>query len=318
MTTTSTPARASMPGYLVSRRHRLSRLSSSSEPFWLKTMSGSAYSGSVASSLSTPSWSSWGMPAKGRPEAAEACAPPGPPPKPPPPPPPNIMTDPRRGPNRAGPAAAGRRAPRPVVGTRCRSSAASSASASSSNSAGLGQHLGVERCGLEQLGVGPVGHDLVLVQQDHPVGQGDGGQPVGDDQGGPALHLDPQSGMDPLLHLDVDGAGGVVEHHDGRVDQQGPGDGDPLPLAAGEGVAPLADHRVVAVGQVGDELVGAGRLGRGLDLVEGGRRLAVGDVVAHRHGEQEGLVEHHADVGPQAGQGQIPHVVAVDLGPIRA
>ena len=115
----------------------------------------------------------------------------------------------------------------------------------------LGQHLGVERSGLEQLGVGPVGHDLVLVQQDHPVGQRDGGQPVGDDQGGAALHLDPQSGMDPLLDLDVDGAGGVVEHHDGRVDQQGPGDGDPLALTAGEGVAPLAHHRVVAVGQVG-------------------------------------------------------------------
>ena len=80
--------------------------------------------------------------------------------------------------------------------------------------AGLGQYLGVEGSGLEQLGVGPVGHDLVLVQQHHPVGQGDGGQPVGDDQRGAALHLDPQSGMDPLLHLDVDGAGGVVEHHD--------------------------------------------------------------------------------------------------------
>ena len=44
-TTTRTPARASMPGYLVSSRHRLSRLSSRSELFWLNTMSGSGYSG---------------------------------------------------------------------------------------------------------------------------------------------------------------------------------------------------------------------------------------------------------------------------------
>ena len=58
--------------------------------------------------------------------------------------------------------------------------------------------------------------------------------------------------------------------------------------------------------------MGAGGLGRRLHLVEGGRRLAVGDVVAHRDREQEGLVEHHPDVGPQAGQGQVPHVVAVD------
>ncbi len=64
---------------------------------------------------------------------------------------------------------------------------------------------------------------------------------------------------------------------------------------------------------MGDELVGAGRLGRGHDLVPGGRRLAVGDVVADRHREEEGLVEDHADVGPQAGQGQVADVVAVDL-----
>ena len=231
-------------------------------------MSGSAYSGSVASSLSTPSWSSCGMPAKGRPEAAEACAPPGPPK------PPTATTEHHD------------RPPPRTESSRSRSGWPSGSAGASSTPnpascfglvgvglpfelAGLGQHLGVEGRGLEQLGVGPVGHDLVLVQQDHPVGQGDGGQPVGDDQGGAALHLDPQAGVDPLLDLDVDGAGGVVEHHDGRVDQQGPGDGDPLPLPAGEGVAPLAHHRVVAVGQVGDELVGAGRLGRGLDLVEG-------------------------------------------------
>ena len=53
---------------------------------------------------------------------------------------------------------------------------------------GLGQHLGVERGGGQELGVGAVGHHLVLVEQDHPVGQRDGRQPVGDDQGGPALH----------------------------------------------------------------------------------------------------------------------------------
>ena len=53
-----------------------------------------------------------------------------------------------------------------------------------------------------------------------------------------------------LLHLDVDGAGGVVEDQDRRVDEQGPGDGDALALAAREGVAPLADHGVVAVGQL--------------------------------------------------------------------
>ena len=63
--------------------------------------------------------------------------------------------------------------------------------------------------------------------------------------------------VDAQLDLHVDGAGGVVEDEDRRVDQQGPGDGDALALAAGQGVAPLADDRVVALGQLADELVGA-------------------------------------------------------------
>ena len=64
-----------------------------------------------------------------------------------------------------------------------------------------------------------------------------------------------------LLDLDVDGAGGVVEHQDRRVEQQGPGDGDALALTAGQGVAALAHDRVVAVGELPDELVGARRPG---------------------------------------------------------
>ena len=42
----------------------------------------------------------------------------------------------------------------------------------------------------------------------------DGRQAVGDDQRGAALHQDPQAGVDRLLDLDVDGAGGVVEDQD--------------------------------------------------------------------------------------------------------
>ena len=127
---------------------------------------------------------------------------------------------------------------------------------------GLGQHLGVEGGGGQQLGVGAVGHHLVLVEQHHPVGQGEGREPVGDDQGGPALHLDLQSGVDGLLHLDVDGAGGVVEDQHRRVDEQCAGDGDALALPARQGVAALTDDGVVAVGQVADELVGPGGPGR--------------------------------------------------------
>ena len=177
---------------------------------------------------------------------------------------------------------------------------------------GLRQHLGVERGRSQQFGVGPVGHDPSAVEQHHPVGQADGREAVGDDERGPPLHEDAERGVDALLHLDVDGAGGVVEDEDRWVDQEGAGDGDALALPARERVATLADHGVVAVGQAVDEAGGTGRLGRGHDLFEGGVRSAVGDVVPDRHGEEEGLVEDDADVGPQAGEGEVAHVVPVD------
>ena len=121
-----------------------------------------------------------------------------------------------------------------------------------------------------------------------------------------------ERGVDLLLDLHVDRRRGVVEHEDRRVDQQRAGDRDALALAARERVAALADDRVVALGQLPDEVVGAGR-GRGRDdLVERRVGPAVGDVVADRHREQERLVEHHADVVAQARQREVAHVVAVD------
>ena len=44
----------------------------------------------------------------------------------------------------------------------------------------------------------------------------------------------------------------------GGVLEQRPGDGQALALAARQQPAPLADHRVVALGQRGDEIVGLG------------------------------------------------------------
>ena len=79
--------------------------------------------------------------------------------------------------------------------------------------------------------MGPVGHDAAVFEEDDAIGQADRGQPVGDDQGGATLHEHAQGIVDLLFHLDVDGAGGVVEHKDGRVHEQGAGNGDALTLA---------------------------------------------------------------------------------------
>ncbi len=91
--------------------------------------------------------------------------------------------------------------------------------------------------------------DLSLVQDDDLVGVADRGQAVRDGDRGAAR----ADGVDGLLHgllgLGVQGAGRLVKDEDGRVAQDRAGDGQALLLPAGEPVAALPHHRVVAVGQ---------------------------------------------------------------------
>ncbi len=74
-------------------------------------------------------------------------------------------------------------------------------------------------------------------------------------------HQGRQGRLDQAFALAVEVAGRLVEDEDRRVGQDGPGDRQPLPLAAAEPDPSLADEGVVAVGQVLDELVGVGDLG---------------------------------------------------------
>ena len=68
-----------------------------------------------------------------------------------------------------------------------------------------------------------------------------------------------QRTMDGFLDVNIDGAGGVVEHEDARVGEEGAGDGDALALAARQVVTTLADDGVVAVVKSEDEIVSLGR-----------------------------------------------------------
>jgi hypothetical protein len=58
--------------------------------------------------------------------------------------------------------------------------------------------------------------------------------------------------------------------------------------------------------------VGAGGASGRLDVGVAGVRPAVGDVVTNRLGEEEALLEGHADLAAQRVEADIPHVVAVD------
>ena len=101
--------------------------------------------------------------------------------------------------------------------------------------------------------------DPAVLEVDDLVGQRDGGLAVGDDDqasASAAVAGAAQRAEDPRLDLGVDRRGGVVEDQQPRPADEGAGQRDPLPLAAGERRAALAEPGVEAVGQGGDEAVG--------------------------------------------------------------
>ena len=92
---------------------------------------------------------------------------------------------------------------------------------------------------------------LARLHHHDPVGQIQRRQAVGDDDRRPAAGELLQHLMNKLLAFQVDLAGRLVENQDGRVAEDCPGQGDPLPLAAREPIAELADHRFVAMSPTG-------------------------------------------------------------------
>lgn len=177
---------------------------------------------------------------------------------------------------------------------------------------GVGEQPAVEGGAPLELVVGADVGEPAAVEDGDAVGEVEGGAAVRDQQGGAAAHDLGQRLVDLVLDAGVHGGGGVVEHQQARVGEEGAGERDALALAAGEGQSVLADGGVVAVGQLGDEPVGLGRAGGGRDLFLGRVRAAVGDVGAHGVGEEEGVLRDQPDRGPQRLGGQLAHVVPAD------
>ena len=175
-----------------------------------------------------------------------------------------------------------------------------------------GQELAVRRVARHQLLVRAVVGHPAAVQEHHPVREMEGGDPVGDDQRRTSGEHATQSAEDGLLGTRVDRARGVVEKQDAGFHQHGSRQRDPLPLATGEAEPALADLRVVAVGELADEVVGAGDAGRRLHLLAARAGTAVGDVGGDRVGEEEALPERSADLAPQGVQRDAADVVPVD------
>ena len=122
---------------------------------------------------------------------------------------------------------------------------------------------------------------------------------MGDDQHRLAGQQAGEGSLHLGLVLHIQAGGGLVQQDDGGVFQKRPGDGDALPLPAGELRPVLPDGGVIALGQAADELPAVGGLRRGPHLFVGGAPLAQADVLHHGIVKEHHILEHHGVVGQQ-------------------
>src|ERR1022692_3206738 len=99
-------------------------------------------------------------------------------------------------------------------------------------------------------------------------------------EGGAALHQVGETFLNGGLGFGIEAAGSLVEDEDARIGENGAGDGDALPLTAGELDAALADDGVVLLLELFGELIDAGDAAGGLDLRFGGGGTGEADVFA--------------------------------------
>src|SRR5579884_2071026 len=152
------------------------------------------------------------------------------------------------------------------------------------------EDLAVDRTRCQELGVCPLSDNLTIVEDQDPVSARGRAHALSDDEARLILVQTSERHLDPRLRLDVDRAGTVVENQDARVHQQGAGDGNTLLLSTRQVDAALADDRIVAVGQVADELVSLGYPGGGDHLGIGRIWPTVPNIVADRTAEKHGLL----------------------------
>src|ERR1035437_2875179 len=160
--------------------------------------------------------------------------------------------------------------------------------------------------------VGGDGGDAALLKHGDAVGAANGAEAMGDHDHGAALHQVGKRGLYQRFALGVKRGGGLVEDENGRVLEDGAGDGDALAFAAGKPEAFFADDGVVALRHAQDEVVREG-VARGLCHHAGFHVWSsVGDVVAHGVVEQNGLLRDLGNLAAERGKRHIAQVVTID------
>ena len=154
--------------------------------------------------------------------------------------------------------------------------------------------------------------EAAVLDEEDAVHLLDGGNTVGDQDGGLARPGIPEVLEDGGLGFGIDGGDGVVQDQDGGLLHQGTGDGNALLLAAGDGDAALAQNGLIAQLELGNVAVHVRQL-RCVDdnfpLVGVGGE---GDIGGDGVGEEEIILGHIGTARPDIVDGYGVDVPTID------
>ena len=151
--------------------------------------------------------------------------------------------------------------------------------------------------------------DFAVVQHQDPVAVLDGAEPVGDDEAGAVQAV--QGFRNLFLGLVVQGGCGFVEDQDFRPGRDGPGDHDPLLLAAGDVAGAFGNLGLHAHGHFADVIGDAGKLRSLPGLVQGQLGRGDCDVGIDRPGEELAALHDDAEVLPKGMGINILYVIMI-------
>src|SRR5438270_2970703 len=156
-----------------------------------------------------------------------------------------------------------------------------------------------------------LGHASVVHDEDE-IGPANGGQSMSNYESRAASEQCGHGRLDQLLALGVEIARRLVEDEDLRRRENSAGDRESLLLATGELHAALPDVRLIAVRQLGDELVRVRAAGGIFDVGVRGVVPSVGDVVANGAVEEEDVLLHDGEQIAIGTQPKVTNVGAVE------
>ncbi len=154
--------------------------------------------------------------------------------------------------------------------------------------------------------------ELALVHDEDGVGALDGGEAVGDEDGGSSGDHAGEGEADAELGVGVDGAGGFVEDEDARGVCEGAGEADELLLSGGEGSAALADGLVELKREGADEVADVDFVGGELEALIGDPLGAETNVVGDGACEEEGILQDDTEALTEFFQILLADVYAID------